>query len=68
MDQETFTKLAAVAQHWHGQASDWAAVVIGPLLLAGALGGLWLTAWIFRGGLSQPDGRTRGRRGCARHS
>jgi hypothetical protein len=53
MDQETFSKLAATLHHLHGSASEMAGIIIAPLLLAGVICGIWLTCWIFRGGLSR---------------
>ena len=59
MDQETFSKLAATLHHWHGSASEVAGFVIVPLLLAGVICGIWLTRWIFRGGLSRSGFQVR---------
>jgi hypothetical protein len=53
MDQETFSKLVATLHHWHGSASEVAGFIIAPLLLAGVICGIWLTRWIFGGGLSR---------------
>jgi hypothetical protein len=53
MDHDTFVKLAATLHHWHGSASEVAGFIIAPLLLTGGICGIWLTRWIFRGGLSR---------------
>ena len=59
MDQDTFTKLVQMLHHLHGEASEFATVIIAPLLLLGALGGFFLARWIFRSGLSRCAFRVR---------
>ena len=53
MDQDTFTKLVQLLRHLHSDASDVAEVVVIPTLFVGAVFGLLLARWIFRGGLSR---------------
>lgn len=53
MDHETFTKMVVVVHQLNGSASEYAAVVVLPLMLAGIVCGWLLTVWIFRGGLSR---------------
>jgi hypothetical protein len=60
MDQDTFTKLVATLHRLTGSASELAAFVVVPLMLAGIVFGFWLTRWIFRGGLSRSALRVRG--------
>jgi len=60
MDQDTFTKLVAALRQLHGSAAAIAACVVVPLMLAGIVGGFWLTRWIFRGGSSRSAFRFRG--------
>ena len=52
MDQDTFTKIVASLHQLNGSASEIAALVVVPLMLAGIVFGFWLSRWIFRGGLS----------------
>jgi hypothetical protein len=52
MDHDTFTRLVVALNQLQGNASDDAAFVVLPLMLAGIVCGLLLTVWIFRGGLS----------------
>ncbi len=59
MDQDTFTKLVTSLHQLHGSASEIAALVVVPLMLAGIVFGFWLTRWIFRGGLSRSALRVR---------
>ena len=60
MDQDTFTKIVATLHRLTGSASEMAAFVLVPLMLAGIVFGFWLTRWIFRGGLSRSAFRVRG--------
>ena len=59
MDQDTFTKIVATLHHLTGSASEIAAFVVVPLMLAGIVFGFWLTRWIFRGGLSRSANRMK---------
>ncbi|HXA44416.1 MAG TPA: hypothetical protein VNZ25_02825 [Candidatus Angelobacter sp.] len=52
MDHETFTRLVLALNQLQGNASDDAAFIVLPLMLAGVVCGLLLTVWIFRGGIS----------------
>jgi hypothetical protein len=53
MDHETFTRLVLAMHQLQANASDDAAFIVLPLMLAGIVCGLLLTIWIFRGGLSR---------------
>jgi len=59
MDQDTFTKLVATLHRLTGSASEIAAFVAVPLMLAGIVFGFRLAGWIFRGGLSHSAFRVR---------
>ena len=59
MDQDTFTKVVAMLHDLTGSASEIAAFVVVPLMLAGIVFGFWLTRWVFRGGLSRSAFRVK---------
>ena len=53
MDHEIFTRLVVALNQLNGNASDDAAFIVLLLMLAGIIFGLWLSCWIFCGGLSR---------------
>jgi hypothetical protein len=61
MDQDTFTRIVATLHRLTGSASEIAAFVVMPLMLAGIVCGFLLARWIFRGGLSRSALRVRDR-------
>jgi hypothetical protein len=53
MNHDTFTKMVVALHRLNSDASEVAPLIIIPLMLAGIVFGMFLTRWIFRGGLSR---------------